>query len=65
MEGHFHCTKITFYLHKTNCLTHFSAYFVGHALIGKDIVFRFMIEYSSLRDFGPSIIIGLFLYQDI
>jgi len=32
----------------------------GHAfllamdlLVGKDIVFRFIIEYSSLRDFGP------------
>ncbi len=22
-------------------------------LVGKDIVFRFIIEYSSLRDFGP------------
>jgi hypothetical protein len=29
-------------------------------LPGKDIVFRFIIEYSSLRDFGPSVI-GLFL----
>jgi len=27
---------------------------------GKDIVFRFIIEYSSLRDFG---LIGLFLYE--
>jgi hypothetical protein len=27
--------------------------FVGLALVGKDIVFRFIIEYSSLRDFGP------------
>ncbi len=26
---------------------------VGLALAGKDIVFRFIIEYSSLRDFGP------------
>jgi len=26
----------------------------GLALVGKDIVvFRFIIEYSSLRDFGP------------
>jgi hypothetical protein len=34
---------------------------------GKDIfVFRFIMEYSSLRDFGPFvIIIGLFLYDDI
>jgi hypothetical protein len=27
--------------------------FVGLALVGKDIVFRLIIEYSSLRDFGP------------
>ncbi len=27
--------------------------FVGFAYEGKDIVFRFIIEYSSLRDFGP------------
>jgi len=28
--------------------------FVGFAYYqGKDIVFRFIIEYSSLRDFGP------------
>jgi hypothetical protein len=27
--------------------------FVGIAYQGKDIVFRFIIEYSSLRDFGP------------
>jgi hypothetical protein len=38
---------------------------VGLAYQGKDIVFRFIIEYSSLRDFGPEvIIIGLFLYED-
>jgi len=30
---------------------------------GKDIVLRFIIEYSSLRDFGPYII-GLVLYKD-
>jgi hypothetical protein len=28
-----------------------------------DIVFRFIIEYSSLRDFGPLVIVGLFLYE--
>jgi F0F1-type ATP synthase assembly protein I len=28
-------------------------HFVGLAYQGKDIVFRFIIEYSSLRDFGP------------
>jgi hypothetical protein len=26
---------------------------VGIYFIGKDIVFRFIIEYSSSRDFGP------------
>ncbi len=36
---------------------------------GKDIVFRFIIEYSSLKGFWPLlgniiIIIGLFLYED-
>jgi hypothetical protein len=31
----------------------FSPTFVGFASQGKDIVFRFIIEYSSLRDFGP------------
>ncbi len=40
--------------------------FVGLAYYyqGKDIVFRFIIEYSSLRDFGPYviIIIGLFIF---
>jgi hypothetical protein len=30
---------------------------------GKDIVFRFIIEYSSLRDFDPNVI-GLFLNED-
>jgi hypothetical protein len=35
---------------------------------GKDIVFRFIIEYSSLRDFSPQviiiiiIIIGIFIF---
>jgi hypothetical protein len=28
-------------------------HFIGLAYQGKDIVFRFIIEYSSLRDFGP------------
>jgi hypothetical protein len=32
----------------------FMGYFVGLAYQGKDIVFRFIIEYySSLMDFGP------------
>jgi hypothetical protein len=38
--------------------------FVGLAYQGKNIVFRFIIEYSSLRDFGSYVIIGLFLYED-
>jgi hypothetical protein len=42
--------------------------FVGLAYRGKYIVFRFIIEYSSLRDFGPYviiiIIIGLFLFYE-
>jgi hypothetical protein len=37
--------------------------FVGLAYQGKDIVFRFIIEYSSLMDFGPLGIVGLFLYE--
>ncbi len=33
---------------------------------GKDIVvFRFIIESSSFRDFGPYVIIDLFLYEDL
>jgi hypothetical protein len=36
--------------------------FVGLAYQGKDIVFRFIIEYSSLRAFGP-LIIDLFFYE--
>jgi hypothetical protein len=45
--------------------------FIGFAYQGKDIVFRFIIEYSSLRDFGPlgnnnrSILIQGFLKVDI
>jgi hypothetical protein len=36
--------------------------FIGLALAGKDIVFRFIIEYSSLRDFGHYVL-RLFLYE--
>jgi len=39
-------------------------YFFGLAYQGKDIVFRFILEYSSRRDFGPLVIIGLLLYED-
>jgi len=39
--------------------------FVGLAYQeGKHIVFRFIIECSNLMDFGPKVIIGLFLYED-
>ncbi len=39
--------------------------FIGLAYQGKDIVSKFNIEYRSLRDFGPKVIIlGLFLYED-
>jgi hypothetical protein len=38
-------------------------HFVGLAYQGKDIVFGFIREYSTLRDFGP-LVIGLFLYDD-
>jgi hypothetical protein len=42
------------------------ALFIGFAYQGKDVVFRFIIEYSSLKDLGPYvIIIGLFLYEVI
>ncbi len=37
--------------------------FVGLAHQGKDIAFRFIIEYSNLRDFGPWVV-GLFSYED-
>ncbi len=37
--------------------------FVGLAYQGKDIVFKFIIEYSSLRDFG-TYVVSLFLYKD-
>jgi len=37
--------------------------FVGLAYQGKDIVFRFIIEYNSLRDFGPEVVVvGLFFF---
>jgi hypothetical protein len=40
-----------------------SQHFVGLAYQDKDVVFRFIIEYSSLRDFGLQVI-GLFSYED-
>jgi hypothetical protein len=40
-------------------------WFIGLAYYyqGKDIVFRFVIEYSSLKDFDPYVV-DLFLYED-
>jgi len=38
-------------------------YLVAFHLLALDIVFRFIIEYSYLRDFD-TYIIGLFLYED-
>jgi hypothetical protein len=39
-------------------------WFIGLAYQGKDIVFRFIGECSSTRDFVPWVKIGLFLYED-
>jgi hypothetical protein len=52
-----HCIMYIFI--QTKVQTHFHALLEGWTLLafayyqGKDIVFRFIIEYSSLRDFGP------------
>jgi hypothetical protein len=37
--------------------------FIGFPYQGKDIVLRFIIEYLSLRDYGPYVI-GVLLYED-
>jgi hypothetical protein len=43
---------------------HFITLFVGLAYYqGKDIVFRFIIEYSSLRDFGHQVTGSIFIRQ--
>jgi hypothetical protein len=48
----------------TDVLHFFAPIFIGLAHQGKDIVFRFIIEYySSLKNFAPQVI-GLFLYED-
>jgi hypothetical protein len=36
--------------------------FIGLAYQADDIVFRFIIEYNSLKDFGPYVI-ALILYE--
>jgi hypothetical protein len=40
-------------VHQVLFLCELNNHFVGLAYQGKDIVFRLIIEYSSLRDFGP------------
>ncbi len=49
---------LNLFQHKSYCI------FIVLALVGKDIVFRFIMEYTSLRDFGPYVIY-LFLYEDL
>jgi hypothetical protein len=41
----------------------FHFHFFGIGYQGEDIVFRFIIDYSNLTDFGPHVI-GLFLCKD-
>jgi hypothetical protein len=43
------------------CFGFFSPFGIGYQ--GRDIVFIFIIEYSSLMDFGLQVV-GLFLYKD-
>jgi hypothetical protein len=52
-------------LKKNVVLVHSLVAFLAFAYQGKkDIVFTFIIEYSSLRDFGPlgNKVIGLFIF---
>jgi hypothetical protein len=51
-------SHLNLFQHKSYCIC------IGLAYQGKDIVLRFIIEYSSLRDFGPYVI-GLFWYEDL
>jgi hypothetical protein len=53
-----------FGIHSINSHIRTHNFFVGLAYQGKDIVFRFIIEYSSFRDFGHLGSIGLFVYED-
>jgi hypothetical protein len=39
------------------------SFFVGITYQDEDIVFRFIIEYNSLTNFGPHVV-GLFLCED-
>jgi hypothetical protein len=49
--GVFFSSKISLFFKKE--IENFLEFFVGLVYQGKGIVFRFIIEYSSLRDFGP------------
>ncbi len=45
---------------ETQCQVNYIIF--GLAYQGKDIMFRFIIEYNSLMDFGPYVV-RLFLYE--
>jgi hypothetical protein len=48
---------------RKNTLKWLELAFVGLAYRGKDIVFRFIIEYCSLRDFGPKVIVYMRIFE--
>ncbi len=48
---HMHCSSVKFGIFEKKLGE--SDKFIGLAYHGKNIVFRFIIEYSSLKDFGP------------
>jgi hypothetical protein len=50
------CVMVIYIKGSNTLLVHF----VGLAYKGKNIMFKFIIEYNNLRDFGTSVIIGLF-----
>ncbi len=58
------CVPASNLVPRQHALGRISPAFVGLDYQGQNIVFRFIIEYSSLRDFGPQVV-GLFLYEDL
>jgi hypothetical protein len=56
--------KMMWATQKWFCARLYVHFFVGLVYKGKYIVFRFIIEYSSLGDFGPLVDLGLFLNED-
>jgi len=48
--------------HSLCILLFWFSFFFGITYQGEDIVFRFIIEYNSLMDFGPHVV-GLFLCE--